>query len=213
MCNRVFFIKYSKPEEFVGKRVLEVGSKYVNGSVRPLIEKFPPPREYIGVDIEPGEYVDIVLPAENLLDNFAPESFDAVISTELLEHVKDWRLVVNNMKKVLKKGGHIFITTRSHGFPCHGYPYDFWRYELYDIRAIFSDFEIEHLRKDHLSPGVLLKARKPKNYVPANLSDIAIYSMVLNRKTKEIPDVEDIPLIRARERSRIKNFFKKFLVQ
>jgi len=35
-----FFIYNIKYEEFKGKRILEVGSKYLNGSVRPLIENF-----------------------------------------------------------------------------------------------------------------------------------------------------------------------------
>ncbi|MDT7885849.1 MAG: hypothetical protein RQ968_00530 [Thermoproteota archaeon] len=57
MCNIAvieFFIDNIKPAEFNGKRVLEVGSRYVNGSVRPLIEHFCSPREYVGVDIEAG---------------------------------------------------------------------------------------------------------------------------------------------------------------
>jgi predicted SAM-dependent methyltransferase len=116
--------------EFNGKIVLEVGSKFVNGSVRPLIERFCNPKEYIGVDLEPGKYVDLVLPAEGLTNCFGPESFDVVISTEVLEHVYDWRVVINNMKVVLKRGGYIYLTTRSYGFPYHAYPYDFWRYEL-----------------------------------------------------------------------------------
>ena len=59
-----FFMRTVNCEEFNGKRVLEVGSKFVNGSVRPLIERFCQPKEYIGVDIEPGRYVDVILPAE-----------------------------------------------------------------------------------------------------------------------------------------------------
>jgi len=39
----------------------------VNGSVRPLIERFCKPRKYVGVDIETGKYVDVVLPAERLV--------------------------------------------------------------------------------------------------------------------------------------------------
>jgi hypothetical protein len=35
-----FFIDNTMAEDFAQKRVLEVGSKYVNGSVRPIIEKF-----------------------------------------------------------------------------------------------------------------------------------------------------------------------------
>ncbi len=118
MCNVAvleFFMEHARPEEFRGKRILEVGSKYVNGSVRPLIENFLSPKEYVGVDIE----------SEKLVDRFGEESFDMVIATELLEHVRDWRLVVNNMKRVLKPLGYIYITTRSKGFPFHAYPYDF----------------------------------------------------------------------------------------
>ena len=98
-----FFIKNTKSDEFEGKRVIEVGSKYVNGSVRPLIEKFLKPKEYVGVDLETGKFVDVVLDAEKLVDYFGKESFDVVVSTELLEHVTDWRSVINNMKEILKK--------------------------------------------------------------------------------------------------------------
>jgi SAM-dependent methyltransferase len=132
-----FFLRNIDCREFDGKRVLEVGSKFVNGSVLPLIERFCSPKDYVGVDIEPGKYVDVVLPAEKLVDCFGSESFDVVISTELLEHVYDWRIVVNNMKTVLKRGGYIYVTTRSRGFPYHAYPYDFWRYEPNDMLAIF----------------------------------------------------------------------------
>ena len=108
-----FFIEQAKLVEFKNKRVLEVGSRYVNGTVRPLIEKFFQPREYIGIDIKPGKFVDIVMPAEELLDYFGPESFDVVISTEVLEHVKNWRLVINNMKGVLRKKAGMYISLRD----------------------------------------------------------------------------------------------------
>ncbi|MEM0488943.1 MAG: class I SAM-dependent methyltransferase [Candidatus Bathyarchaeia archaeon] len=191
-----FFIENVRPEEFRDKRVLEVGSKYVNGSVRPLIERFMRPKEYIGIDIEPGKYVDVVLPAEKLVEYFGRESFDVVISTETLEHVKDWRIVITNMKNVLKPGGYIYITTPSRGFPYHGYPYDFWRYEAEDMRRIFADFEIINLTVDHEALGVFVKARKPEDYKPVDLSSIALYSMVLGRRTKVIPDLKDMPLTR-----------------
>ena len=200
MCNVAvleFFIESIKAEEFNEKRILEVGSKYINGSVRPLIEGFFSPQEYIGVDIESGKFVDLILPAEKILDHFGPESFDVVISTELLEHIVDWRLVVNNMKMILKRTGYIYITTRSRGFPYHGFPWDFWRYAVEDMGRIFMDFEVIALKKDHQAPGVFLKARKPENYVPADLSDIALYSMVLGRRTRDIPNIEDMPFSRS----------------
>jgi len=196
MCNVAvteFFIENVEPIEFRGKRVLEVGGKYVNGSVRPFVVRFLEPKEYLGIDVEPGRFVDMVVPAEDIVKCFGEESFDVIISTELLEHVRDWRLVINNMKAALKREGYLYITTRSHGFPCHGFPHDFWRYEADDIRRIFSDFDIMVLTRDHVAPGVFLKARKPTAYAPADLSNIAIYSTILGERASNISSVKDMP--------------------
>lgn len=177
------------PEEFRNKRILEVGGRNVNGSVRPLIEKFCLPEDYIGIDIEDGKYVDIVLSAEKVLEYFGEESFDVVISTELLEHTKDWRIVINNMKGVLKRKGIIYITTCSYGFQYHGYPYDFWRYEIGDMKQIFSDFNILDLRKNPLSCGVFLKAEKQINYKQRDLKAIPLYSICIGKRTVETPQL------------------------
>jgi SAM-dependent methyltransferase len=189
-----FFIENSVIEEFHGKRVLDVGPG--NASVRPFIERFLRPREYIGVDIKHGKYVDLIVPAERLVKYFGPESFDALIATELLEHVLDWRCVINNMKTVLKRGGCMYITTRSLGYPYHGYLHDLWRYELEDMVKIFSDFRITVIKKDHEVPGVFLKARKSSDYKPNDLSGIAIYSVVIGKKTAEVPQPSEMPFVR-----------------
>jgi len=183
-------------EEFNGKRVLEVGSKFVNGSVRPLIERFCQPKEYIGVDIEPGRYVDVILPAEKLIEYFGIESFDVVISTEVMEHVFDWRLIINNIKSVLKRGGFIYLTTRSRGFPYHAALHDYWRYEPSDMVRIFRDFKIVRLEVDWEYPGVFLKAKKPINWIPTDLNNIALYSMMLGKRTKELVTLSDAPFTR-----------------
>jgi len=77
------FISNVKPKEFESKSVIEVGSRYVNGSVREFIEKFGQPNTCIGVDMEAGKFVDEVLSAENLISRFGESSFDIVVSTEL----------------------------------------------------------------------------------------------------------------------------------
>jgi hypothetical protein len=130
------------------------------------------------------------LTAENLLWYFGSETFDVIITTELLEHIMDWRLVINNMKMILICGGyisqlvlrafHIMVILMILG------------YEIEDIRKIFRDFGIITLEKDHLAPGVFLKARKPENYVPTDLSGIALYSMILGRRTRNIPKIKDM---------------------
>lgn len=182
--------------EFAGKRVSEVGSKFVNGSVRPLIERFCRPREYVGVDLEAGKYVDVVLPVERLVEHFELKSFEAVISTEVLEHVFDWRTVVNNKKTVLKPGGLIYITTRFRGSPNHSFPHYYQRYEIEDMEKIFRDFEIIALEKDWEGPGVFIKARKPTNWSSNDLSQIELYSILVGRRIKELIGMDKAPLAR-----------------
>ncbi len=147
----VFGAKYLSKDEVKGKKVLEVGSYDVNGSLRPIIESWEP-AEYIGVDIEEGPGVDVICNADNIVEHFGKETFDIVISTELLEHVWDWRRVISNIKNICKSNGIILITTRSYGFPYHAYPYDFWRYELEDMKNIFSDCELMVLENDFQAP-------------------------------------------------------------
>lgn len=170
-------------KEINNKRVIEIGSNNVNGGLRSIIESWNP-SEYIGVDIERGSGVDVICSAENVVNVFGKESFDIVISTEMLEHVQDWRLVISNIKKVCKPNGIILITTRSHGFAYHGWPYDFWRYEIEDMERIFSDCIIEKLEGDD-SPGVFIKARKPSEYKEGDLSEYDLYSITENKRINQ----------------------------
>ena len=140
-------------------RVLEVGSRNINGSVRPLVESTKP-LEYIGIDIEPGPGVDRVLNAIYLTDTF-PAWFDVVICTETLEHARDYLTVIAQMKAVLKPGGVLYLTTRSPGFPLHEYPGDYWRFTKAQILTLFKNMQIESCEDDPQTPGVFLKARKP----------------------------------------------------
>jgi hypothetical protein len=64
------------------------------------------------------------------------------------------------------------------------------------MKQIFSDFEILRLVKEHEAPGVFLKARKPLNWSPIDLSDVALYSMILGRRTKNVPNFKGAPLAR-----------------
>jgi SAM-dependent methyltransferase len=133
--------------DIAGRRVLEVGSFDVNGSPRPLVEAHKP-ASYLGIDIVDGPGVDKICPAERIVEEFGPDSFDVIISTEMMEHVRDWRLILSNMKRSLAPDGLLVVTTRSFGFPQHDYPADYWRYELSDMRILFGDLTIERLEAE-----------------------------------------------------------------
>ena len=192
-------------DEVAGKRVLEVGSRNVNGSARRIIESMRP-AEYVGVDIEAAPEVDVICDIEKLDETFDAESFDLVVTTEVMEQVRDWRRAVSNLKRMCRPGGVVLVTTRSYGFAYHGYPFDYWRYELSDMRGLFGDCAVEALEADTRDPGVFMKARKPLAFQERRLDSHLLYSIVLDRRAKNISDEDTRParLLRVRLRERVR---------
>ena len=186
-----------------GLEVLDVGALDVNGSLRPFVETLGPSK-YVGVDIALGPSVDEVVDASDLVAHFGQDSFDLVITTEMLEHVRDWPTVVSNLKRVVRPGGHLLVTTRSIGFHYHGWPFDFWRYEPEDMRAIFADFEILALERDPEAPGVFMLARKPTEHTE-NAASVALFSIISGRRQLGISTAEVVRFrvaMRARAQAR-----------
>src|SRR5947209_19422757 len=163
MCDPagIDFVRRQLTEgDVAGRRVLDVGALDVNGSVRPFVESLHP-ASYVGVDLEAGPGVDEVCDVHALVDRFGPGSFDVVVCTEMLEHILDWRRVMSILKQVVAVGGLLIVTTRSAGFPYHGYPYDYWRYEVDDMKRIFAACTDVTIEADPSAPGVFVRARRP----------------------------------------------------
>jgi SAM-dependent methyltransferase len=131
------------------------------------------PRKYVGVDMATGKGVDEVCLAENLVKRFGPRSWDIVVCTEMLEHVKEWSVAVSNLKQVVKENGLLVLTTRSPGFPRHGHPDDYWRFTSDHIKAIFSDMDIKVIAIDFEAPGIFVKAFKRRAFTEVDYSKIS----------------------------------------
>ena len=77
------------------------------------------------LDIFPGKYVDIVAQAEDIpCEN---ESFDIIITQETLEHVRDPFKAMNEINRLLKKDGKVYIQL-PFIIGYHPGPTDFWRF-------------------------------------------------------------------------------------
>lgn len=120
----------------------------------------------------------------------------------MLEHVRDWRAAITNLKTVTRPGGTLLFTTRSRGFGFHGYPFDYWRYELSDVRTLFGDFEILALEPDASEPGVFFKGRKPARWRRRRLDDHKLHSVILDRPVLDIGRI-DVLTFRAVYRLRV----------
>lgn len=106
-----------------GRRILEVGSRDVNGTLRPYAGNDV---EYVGVDVEPGPGVDVVLEDPYQLP-FPDASFDLVLSTSCFEHDPLFWLSFDEMARVARIGGFLYVSAPVQG-EVHRYPVDCWRF-------------------------------------------------------------------------------------
>jgi len=105
-------VKERLGDKFKGK-VLDVGSLDVNGTFKDFFKGC----DYTGVDIVAGKNVDVVSKGHEYKSK---TKFDVVCSGECFEHDEYWTKTVNNMYKLLKKGGLFFFTCASTGRKEHG---------------------------------------------------------------------------------------------
>jgi SAM-dependent methyltransferase len=99
----------------------------------------------INVDIVPGPTIEVCASVENL--PFPDETFDLVVSQELLEHVRDPFQAMQEMRRVLKKGGVIYCQV-PFIIGYHPGPTDFWRFTRQGIRELVEKANLECLEVD-----------------------------------------------------------------
>ena len=111
-------------------------------------------KEYIGLDLDINKLADI---------NFSPEgnieiednSVDIVLSTQVLEHVENPALYLQESFRILKNNGQFIIST--HGYWIyHPTPTDYWRWTSSGLKKIIlnAGFEIELFKGIVARPAV-----------------------------------------------------------
>lgn len=85
---------------------------------------------------------------------FRDETFDCVLCTELLEHVMEPKMAVQEMWRILKPGGMVILTTRF-CYPIHMAPHDFWRFTRHGLIYLFRGWEIKAVEEDTTAFGAV----------------------------------------------------------
>lgn len=99
--------------------------------------------KYFGVDIVDAEKFDYdnsdITPFDGENIPFEDGKFDGLICTEVLEHVQNYQKLIDEMHRVIKKGG-TGIVTIPWSARYHYIPYDFFRYTPSSLKTMFSKF-------------------------------------------------------------------------
>ena len=126
-------------------RVLDVGAKSVVEKNRragqiALADKYAQlvrERGYFGLDVEPGGNVTFVADAHRL--PIADGSLDGVIMLSVLEHLHDPIRGVDQVARVLKRGG-VYFSYAPFYHPYHTSPHDYFRFTEEGYRYLLRDF-------------------------------------------------------------------------
>lgn len=141
--------------------------------------------EYIGVDfINEGhphddEQIDIYYDGKTI--PFPDNSFDAVLCSEVFEHVFNLSEILAELNRVLKPGGKILITC-PFVWKEHELPYDYARYTLFALKDL--------LEKTNF---IIRTTSKSGNFIQVIFQMIALYFHdTAYSKAKRIPLIKQI---------------------
>lgn len=163
----VCFRKYIG-ESFLQKKekpvVLDIGGANVNGSYRDIIDGLN--FQYLAADIANGDEIDIHMedPYKIPLDD---QSVDIVISGQAFEHVEFFWLLFEEMARVLKPTGAIFLVAPSAG-AIHRHPVDCYRFYPDSYRALgkYVGLNVIEVFHDQRGPWKDLVGVFAKNKLP-----------------------------------------------
>lgn len=111
---------------------------------------------YTGIDVEDsGRPLGMKQPDYFYGGNVFPfpaDSFDMVISTQVLEHVPDPRAMLKEMARVCKPGGGVVISL-PFVYQEHEEPFDYFRFTRFGVEELLTKtgWQIETLKRDSSS--------------------------------------------------------------
>ena len=131
-------MKLSTTREVINKflphiegRVLDLGA----GSAKYKEMILQKVSEYRSCDAEKNKNIDDSCDVLNL--KYPPDSFDTIISTQVMEHVSNPYKMAIEIYKVLKPGGKVIVTA-PFLIPMHSDPGDYFRFTVNGLSEIFK---------------------------------------------------------------------------
>lgn len=99
---------------------------------------------YFGVDWEGasefhyGSDTKADLYADCLNTGLESESFDTLLSTQVMEHIYDTHAYLRECKRLMKKGG-VGIFTVPFAWETHAEPFDYYRFTRFSLEKLFAE--------------------------------------------------------------------------
>jgi len=166
---KLFHDEYLTEKRGESLSILDIGSMNVNGTYRDILND--PCWSYVGVDMEAGNGVDIVLKTPYQWREVKSNSIDVLISGQAFEHIEFFWVTMLEVFRVLKPGGICCILAPAGGYE-HRYPVDCWRFYPDGFSAMARFAQLDVLKSE--------TQWEPKGYEDG--SDVWQDSMLIARK-------------------------------
>lgn len=123
-------------------RVLEAGVRKWDadsaGGHRARLMEANPQAQYVGLDLLPGDGVDVVADLHEVASHFDAGHFDAIFLPWIMEHVRRPWIVAAELAVITRPGGLLYVGTHQ-SFPYHPYPADYWRFSREALAEVFAE--------------------------------------------------------------------------
>ena len=137
LLKQVMFAHVTEARRYARGRLLDVGC-----GNRPYLEVFRPSiASYVGLDPDRrGSRPDVAGLADDL--PFAEASFDTALSIAVIEHVRDPRRMLAEVRRVLRPGAHLILLAPQY-WRLHEEPHDFFRFTHYALSHLAREQGLE----------------------------------------------------------------------
>lgn len=124
-------------DRFTAPEVLEIGTKRADETKSSHHQEWvPKAASFEMMDMQEG--LDVTTVGDIEYAPFEDQEFDVEIACAVFEHIKHPWIAAQEMIRILRPGGLIFVQTHQ-TFPIHGYPSDYWRFTDDCLRMLFEE--------------------------------------------------------------------------
>lgn len=92
-------------------------------------------QHYIGLEKSRGRYEQVDVWGDALALPFRDRAFDTALCNQVLEHVPEPQVAMDEMARVLRPGGYLIVTA-PHIWGLHEVPHDYFRFTPYGLRHL-----------------------------------------------------------------------------
>ncbi len=114
-----------------------IGSFQKSSKFHNALHSLKDARLYVSLDINPDAQPAILGDAHSI--PISNEMFDVILANNVIEHLHDPIVGVEEMRRVLKPGGLLYFTV-PFLYPVHEAPNDYTRLTRYGLERLFCDF-------------------------------------------------------------------------